>query len=144
MSLKSKFLLLVQFLCFLVLMINFKIHLSYGLILIEIFGFFLSLWGVFTLGIGNFNVQPEVKSNAKFVKKGPYRFSRNPIYSGLIILFGASLFAQPNYLNITSFIVLTLTLVIKIIMEEKFLEERFGNSYTAYKKTTFALIPLIW
>jgi len=144
MSLKSKVLLFLQFTTILVLLFNFKIQPESGWIIVEILGFLLSLWGIVVLRIGNFNAQPEVKTGAQLIMTGPYRFSRNPIYSGLIIFFGASIVSEPSWINIISFTLLTVVLILKIKMEETFLEKRFGKAYTEHKKKTFALIPLIW
>ena len=58
-------------------------------LVVQIIGFFLSLWAIITMKLGNFNIQPEVKPNAHFVNTGPYRLIRNPMYTGLIVFFGA-------------------------------------------------------
>lgn len=144
MSIKSKVLLFLQFASILILLFNYQIQPESGWMIVEILGFLLSFWGVVVLRIGNFNAQPEVKTGAQLIMKGPYRFSRNPIYSGLIIFFGASIVSEPSLINLISFSLLTIVLILKIKMEESFLEKRFGKTYTEHKKKTFALIPLIW
>ena len=74
------------------------------------------------------------KANA-LVVSGLYRFSRNPMYLGLLmILLGwAAWLAQPLALAVVAaFAVLIETLQIR--PEEKALEEKFGEDFRAYKK----------
>lgn len=74
------------------------------------------------------------KANA-LVVGGLYRFSRNPMYLGmLMILLGwAAWLAQPLALGpVAAFVVLIE--VFQIRPEEKALEEKFGENYREYKK----------
>ena len=44
-----------------------------------------ALW-IFTHNkIGNFNIVPEIKDEAKLIVTGPYKFVRHPMYSSLIL-----------------------------------------------------------
>ncbi|HLO27537.1 MAG TPA: isoprenylcysteine carboxylmethyltransferase family protein [Anaerolineales bacterium] len=70
----------------------------------------------------------------EIVTSGPYRFSRNPIYLGfLCLLIGFPLIFRSYWGLILSpvFMVLLYELVIK--HEEAYLENKFGEIYTAYK-----------
>ena len=74
------------------------------------------------------------RANA-LVVSGLYRFSRNPMYLGmLMILLGwAAWLAQPLALApVAAFVVLIE--VLQIRPEEKALEEKFGEDYREYKK----------
>ena len=94
--------------------------------------------------MGNFNIQPEVKKNAVFIQKGPYKLIRNPMYTGLIILIGTSILYNQNIRDAVIFLLFVIILLLKINMEEKFLEDRFGEEYLNYKKNTFRLLPYIY
>lgn len=74
------------------------------------------------------------KANA-LVVGGLYRFSRNPMYLGmLMILLGwAAYLAQPLTLAVAAAFVVLIE-VLQIRPEEKALEEKFGEDYRAYKK----------
>jgi protein-S-isoprenylcysteine O-methyltransferase Ste14 len=74
------------------------------------------------------------KANA-LVVGGLYRFSRNPMYLGmLMILLGwAAYLAQPLTLVFVAAFVFLIE-VLQIRPEEKALEEKFGEDYRAYKK----------
>ena len=73
-------------------------------------------------------------SVSNIVTSGPYRFTRNPIYVGLVcFLIGFPLIFKSYWGVILSpvFIVLMNTLVIQ--HEEAYLEKKFGEAYTSYK-----------
>jgi protein-S-isoprenylcysteine O-methyltransferase Ste14 len=70
------------------------------------------------------------------VKSGPYQFTRNPMYVGmLLVLFGWFLFLH----NLCGFVFVVLYLVIltelQIKPEERLLEQLFGQQYQDYKKS---------
>ncbi len=68
------------------------------------------------------------------VTNGPYHFSRNPIYLGLVCLLIGFSFAFKTYWGLILsplFIVLMNMLVIQ--HEEAYLERKFGEVYTSYK-----------
>ena len=111
---------------------------------LQIIGLMLGLWGILAMRLKNFNVQPEVKATANLVSSGPYKILRNPMYSGLLLFFGIALFTNFNLLRLVVFIALTISLILKIVMEEGFLTEKFGDKYLIYKKKTYRLIPFIF
>lgn len=68
------------------------------------------------------------------VTTGPYRFSRNPMYVGLTLIYAglASLFAVVWALPLLLLALLDTTIRV-IAPEERYLERRFGKVYRAYK-----------
>ena len=94
--------------------------------------------------LGNFNVQPEVKSTAKMVSKGPYKIIRNPMYTGLLIFFSVTVISKFTFVRLGVFAILTVVLLLKIFMEEKFLEQKFRETYLNYKSNTYRLIPFVY
>ena len=144
MSARSKLLVILQFLCFLYFAL-FADVLARGLgLIIQIAAAFFCVWAVIIMKPGRFNVQPEIKSNAVFISKGPYRMIRNPMYLGLIIFFAVTVYYDPKLLNLISFFILLLVFLFKIQLEEKFLQESFGQTYEKYKEKTFRLIPYLY
>ena len=144
MSKKSLILVIIQFSCFVFLGLGGHLWAKDYLLIFQIIVLLFTVWATLTLRLGNFNVQPEVKQNAKFVTSGPYKISRNPIYTGLLLFFGIGAFYNFNYYYILVFIILSLVLILKIQMEEVFLEKHFGDAYKQYKEKTFRLIPYIY
>jgi protein-S-isoprenylcysteine O-methyltransferase Ste14 len=68
------------------------------------------------------------------VFSGPYRFSRNPMYIGLTLLYaGLAIFFQlPWGLVLLPAVVWLITRGV-IVPEEKYLEQKFGVEYLSYK-----------
>lgn len=144
MSKKSLILVIIQFTIFAYFIFSGGIIAKNIWFVIQIFGFIISLWGILAMKIGNFNVQPEVKPTAIFKTNGPYKIIRNPMYTGLILFFGAALISNYSSLHFSAFILLVIVFLKKIALEEMFLSQRFGNTYLEYKKKTYRLIPFIY
>jgi protein-S-isoprenylcysteine O-methyltransferase Ste14 len=144
MSNKSIILVIIQFLCFAFFLFNRNLIANNIWIIFQITGFIISAWGVLAMKIGNFNIQPEVRSNARFITKGPYKIIRNPMYAGLILFFGASIISSFSSLRLLVFVILILIFLLKIKMEEIFLSKAFGDDFQNHKKRTYRLIPFIY
>ena len=81
-------------------------------------------------------VNPLAPEKAKtLVVSGLYRFSRNPMYLGmlLILVAFAVILGQPLALVVVAAFVLLIERM-QIIPEERALEEKFGDDFRAYKK----------
>ena len=77
------------------------------------------------------------KETNKLVTSGIFKYSRNPMYLGmLMIILSTSIF----YLNIYSILTPLLFILwinkFQIKREEEFLTEKFGDEYLSYKKKT--------
>lgn len=144
MSTRSALLVFLQFTCFAYFVFNENLLVNNTLIAIQIIGFTISIWAIIIMRVGNFNVQPEVKINAIFITKGPYKIIRNPMYSGLIIFFSANIISDFSFFSLAVFIILIAVFLSKIEMEEEFLREKFGAQYVNYKKITYRLVPYIY
>jgi protein-S-isoprenylcysteine O-methyltransferase Ste14 len=81
----------------------------------------------------------------RFVASGPYRFVRNPMYLGaLLVLSGFGLFARsPSVLGLAALAALFAHLFV-LFVEEPGLEARFGEGYRDYKVQVNRWIPLRW
>ena len=78
----------------------------------------------------------------EFVAVGPYRFVRNPMYSGASILFaGFGLYERSVSIVTLSALFLLGAHLFVLFYEEPTLEDRFGDSYLAYKRTTRRWLP---
>ncbi len=144
MSKKSLLLIVIQFSSLFYFVLFEQFIANDFLLIIQLFGFLIALWGLIVMKLGNFNIQPEVKQNAKFIKKGPYKIIRNPMYFGLITFFGALIIYNFSIVNLLIYLMLCLSLIMKIQMEEVFLKQRFGLAYLQYKKSTYRLFPYVY
>jgi protein-S-isoprenylcysteine O-methyltransferase Ste14 len=78
----------------------------------------------------------------RLVVRGPYRYVRNPMISGVVIvLFGeaALLLSRPHFL--WALVFLGLNAVYIPLLEEPLLAERFGADYSEYRRHVPRLLP---
>ncbi|HJX49851.1 MAG TPA: isoprenylcysteine carboxylmethyltransferase family protein [Candidatus Nanoarchaeia archaeon] len=98
-----------------------------------IIGVLLNTWA-WLLFIKNKTTQNPFKQPNKFIKIGVYKFSRNPMYLGmLLILIGMSVLSGKL---ITFSIPLLFWVIINkwyVPIEEKIMEKRFKKDYSKYK-----------
>jgi protein-S-isoprenylcysteine O-methyltransferase Ste14 len=70
------------------------------------------------------------------VTSGVFRFTRNPMYLGLMLLLGAYYFLQPTPFSPFGFVgVLWYLTRFQIVPEECVLAEKFGDLYLKYRQT---------
>ncbi len=95
--------------------------------------FGLFLWAVATMSAANASI-PTNTSTEVIVTGGPYRFSRNPIYVAMVLLqVGVGLWADSVWFLLLAAVSVGLLYVGVIAREEKYLEAKFGSTYTSYK-----------
>jgi protein-S-isoprenylcysteine O-methyltransferase Ste14 len=98
------------------------------------------LWMFRSLG-HNLTDTVVTRQDAYLVVHGPYRFVRNPMYTGVLVM-GLSLgLAMGNWLvPLATSLVFTL-MAIRTRTEEKFLIERFGDRYREYMARVGRFFP---
>jgi protein-S-isoprenylcysteine O-methyltransferase Ste14 len=78
----------------------------------------------------------------EFVVKSLYRFVRNPMYLGdLLVLVGESLLFESAILLIYALLMLCVFHLFVVLHEEPTLKRRFGESYARYRKAIPRWIP---
>lgn len=83
------------------------------------------------------------RKDAVFVESGPYRFVRNPMYTGLLFA-GFSLGAALANWLIAAFLSLVFALLaLRTAREESYLIARFGDQYREYMKRVGRFFPKI-
>lgn len=68
------------------------------------------------------------------VSTGVFRFSRNPVFLGIIISYIGTFLIIPNMVSFTLMVVCVIVIQIQVRMEEEFLNEIHGEKYLQYKK----------
>jgi protein-S-isoprenylcysteine O-methyltransferase Ste14 len=85
-----------------------------------------------------------IMKDHQLIKHGIHRFTRHPIYLGVIIgVMGVPVCAPSLY----GFLIMSLLIPIlinRIRMEERLLIEEFGDSYRTCREATSKLIPFIY
>jgi protein-S-isoprenylcysteine O-methyltransferase Ste14 len=73
------------------------------------------------------------KPSPELLLQGPYRFTRNPMYVGLtLIQFGLGLALNNLWISVLAPVSLLIVHFLAVLPEEKYLSEKFGDSYRAY------------
>jgi protein-S-isoprenylcysteine O-methyltransferase Ste14 len=81
----------------------------------------------------------------KLITVGPYRFVRNPIYTGMFGLLVATGLAMQHWTALIVAVVLfAIGTVIRVRSEEKLLREAFGEEFEDYARRVPALLPGIF
>ncbi len=77
------------------------------------------------------------KSADRLVTEGPFRFRRNPIYMGEVLVFlGLAELTHNIWFAIIAPLFAIAIQRLAILPEERHLEERFGQAYLDYKERT--------
>ena len=84
------------------------------------------------------------RKEAVFVESGPYRFVRNPMYTGLLFV-GLSLgVALANWLITALFTLVFALLALRTTREETYLIARFGDQYGEYMTRVGRFFPKLF
>ncbi len=106
---------------------------GYGL---GVAGIALMAWGFLTLYGASTTVLPHSRVD-RLVTHGAYRFRRNPIYMGEVLVFLGLAQATGNiWMAIVAPLFALGVYGLAILPEERHLEARFGDAYREYKERT--------
>ena len=119
------------------------------------------LMAVFALSIGAFSawfvnsaarhlgkqwsLAARIVEDHDLIQDGPYRFVRNPIYSGMFgMLLATGLTVSPLPPLLAAAVIFLFGTFIRVRIEERLLRDTFGPKFEAYKRKVPAVIPGIW
>jgi protein-S-isoprenylcysteine O-methyltransferase Ste14 len=91
----------------------------------------------------NWSLAVQKKEGHELIQHGIYNYIRHPIYSGLLLIFTGHTLIVGDYRGIIALGIVFVSFRMKLMKEEKWLIEIFGDQYTAYKSRTKALIPYL-
>jgi protein-S-isoprenylcysteine O-methyltransferase Ste14 len=86
----------------------------------------------------------ETESSQKVISTGLYSVVRHPMYLGVMIMYLPTPLALGSYWGLIPMALLPVTLVLRILNEEKILRESLGGYNEYCTKTRYRLIPYIW
>ncbi len=107
---------------------------------IEMAGLTVAIWARRTLG-KNWTGRITTGGSQELVIRGPYRFVRHPIYSGLLfaVLGTAIVVGKPR--AFFGFVLILVGVLVKLRREEAALREHFGSAYEEYARRVGGLVP---
>ena len=79
------------------------------------------------------------------IQDGPYRFVRNPIYTGMLgMLIATGLTVSPILPLLAASAIFLIGTYVRVRIEERLLRETFGPQFEDYKRRVPAVIPGVW
>ena len=109
----------------------------------------LSGTGLRLLSLGalgaNFRYISLMTDSHRLVTRGPYRFVRHPMYTGLFLLFtGLALIVCDLWIWLGFMAVLIFGAVRRIPLEEEMLKQQFADEFDAYRTKSWRLVPFLY
>jgi len=112
-----------------------------GLVM-AITGLGFAVWARVHLG-SNWSARVTVKENHELIRSGPYGVVRHPIYAGLLLAILGTAISFGEWRGLLAFTFLTVSLVLKLKIEERFMAETFPDQYPRYRAEVPMLIPFV-
>jgi protein-S-isoprenylcysteine O-methyltransferase Ste14 len=101
-------------------------------------------WARLTLGRNWSGLVMTVREGHELVQTGPYAIVRHPIYTGMLAaILGTTLTlgTLASWLAVPAGLA---GILIRVEVEERLMEEKFGAAHAAYRLRTKKLIPWVW
>jgi protein-S-isoprenylcysteine O-methyltransferase Ste14 len=93
---------------------------------------------------GQLRVDAALGTDHRLVRSGPYALVRNPIYTSILLVFGATAVVITAWqLFLISLAVFIVGTEIRVRTEEKLLASRFGEEFHRYRRAVPAYIPFL-
>jgi protein-S-isoprenylcysteine O-methyltransferase Ste14 len=97
-----------------------------------------------TVLAANWSGSVQLQEDHELIIRGPYRYARHPMYSGLLIMVvgGAIFFARPG--GVVVVVAFFILIWLRVRREEAVLKQHFPEAYPAYKRRVNALVPFVF
>jgi protein-S-isoprenylcysteine O-methyltransferase Ste14 len=106
-------------------------------------GLLFAVWAREHLG-RNWSHAVEIKQDHELITTGPYAVVRHPIYSGMLAGLLGTAIALSEVRGFIAFILIFVTLWLKLRREEQWMRSQFGETYATYAHQTTALVPYLF
>jgi len=103
-------------------------------------GLVFAVWARIALG-ANWSGTVTIKTGHDLVRRGPYKWIRHPIYTGLLLSMAGTVMLQGEVRSFLGFVLVLLALYRKAKREERFLSEEFGEGFAEHAKHTGMFLP---
>ena len=105
-------------------------------------GLAFAVWARVTLG-RNWSGVVALKEGHELIERGPYRFVRHPIYTGILTMFFATALAVGHLAGFAATLLMFASFWIKLRDEEKLMLQQFPEQYAAYRQRTRRIVPFV-
>ena len=105
-------------------------------------GLAFAVWARVYLG-RNWSGIVTLKQDHELIRGGPYAVVRHPIYTGILIAFVGTAIARGEWRGLLAVVIVFASLWRKLKLEERWLGEAFGESYSKYRAEVSALVPYL-
>ena len=105
-------------------------------------GLAFSVWARVYLG-RNWSATVTVKEDHELIRSGPYSLVRHPIYTGLLLGFIGTAIVRGEWRGVLAVLIVFVALWRKLRLEERWMNETFGEEYRRYREHSAALIPYL-
>jgi protein-S-isoprenylcysteine O-methyltransferase Ste14 len=102
-----------------------------------------SIWARLTLG-ANWSICVTVKADHELIISGPYALTRHPIYTGILLGVAGTALAVGEWRYTAAFVLLLITFLSKIKVEERLMAQTFPTTYPEYQRRVKALVPCLF
>lgn len=103
-------------------------------------GLIFAVWARIALG-ANWSGTVTIKSGHDLIRRGPYKWIRHPIYTGILISFLGTVLLLGEVRAFFGFALVLLALYRKAKREERFLSEEFGEGFAEHARHTGMFLP---
>jgi protein-S-isoprenylcysteine O-methyltransferase Ste14 len=105
-------------------------------------GLVIALWARFALG-ANWSGTITFKEGHELIERGPYRFVRHPMYTGLLLMILGTAVALGSLSGLLALLLGFTGMWRKLKREEALLTKHFPDAYPRYMSRTKALVPFL-
>jgi protein-S-isoprenylcysteine O-methyltransferase Ste14 len=105
-------------------------------------GLAFALWARVALG-RNWSGVVTLKEGHELVERGPYRFVRHLIYTGMLTMFFATALVLGDVAGFAGVLLMFASFWVKIGREEKLVLEQFPGRYATYRRRVKRIIPFV-
>jgi protein-S-isoprenylcysteine O-methyltransferase Ste14 len=109
-------------------------------VLLTALGVGMAIWARLNLG-SNWSGTVTLKTGHELVRKGPYRWIRHPIYTGILLGMAGTAMIKGHLRGWIGVAFVLVAFYIKARREEKFLREEFGAGFEEHAKQTGMFLP---
>jgi protein-S-isoprenylcysteine O-methyltransferase Ste14 len=109
-------------------------------VIATIAGLLFAVWARLSLG-ANWSGTVTIKKDHQLIRKGPYRWIRHPIYTGMLAALLATAITQGLISGLLGFCFVYTALYIKARREESFLAQEFGAGFDEHRQHTGMFLP---